>query len=72
MFEVLKEYWKEDMIDRANLEKITGGIVKAHTFSMQGNDNFMKQKAFKIGRETAYKIEDVIEWLNSNYEEIVK
>ena len=72
MFEILKEYCKSGYVTRKELEILTGGIVKAHTFSMQGNDNFMKQKAFKIGRETAYKIEDVIEWLNSNYEEIVK
>ena len=70
MFEVLKKYCPSGYVTKNNLEKLTGGVLKAHTFYLKENVDFQKEKSFKIGKEVAYKIEDIIEWLNSNYEKI--
>ena len=68
MFECLKESIKgRDYILKKELELYTGGVITQYTFqnlSSKEATNF--PKSFVIGHKVAYKIDDVIQWLEDN------
>ena len=70
MFKCLKEYIKgRDYVFKKELETFTGGVITQHTFTNlthKGATNL--PKSFVIGHKVAYKIDDVITWLEENTE----
>ena len=70
MFEVLKEYWKEDMIDRANVERITGGVITETMLrKFDTNKTGITNKAL-FARKVYYQLNDVIKWLDKNTKQV--
>lgn len=70
MFECLKEYIKgRDYVFKKELETFTGGVISQYTFTNlthKGATNL--PKSFVVGHKVAYKIDDVITWLEENTE----
>lgn len=66
MFECLKNKWRNDFVLKKDLNKFSGGIINEHTF---GSSFYRRTEgrppAIRIGNKTAYKVSDVIEWLNA-------
>ena len=70
MFECLKEYIKgRDYVFKKELETFTGGVISQYTFTNLTHKGATDvPKSFVIGHKAAYKIDDVITWLEENTE----
>ncbi|MCR4555194.1 MAG: hypothetical protein K5766_00065 [Alphaproteobacteria bacterium] len=68
IFEKLKEYCPYGVIFRKDISKITGGILNPHTMAQLDSRGFGIKNKKIIGRKVAYKIDDVIQWLEENTE----
>ncbi len=70
MFECLKNILKErDYIYKKELELYTGGVLTQYTFTnLTKKEPFNLPKSFVISHKIAYKIDDIIQWLEKNTE----
>ena len=68
IFEKLKEYCPYGVIFRKDISKITGGILSPSTMNQRDSLGIGIKNREVIGRKVAYKIDDVIQWLEENVE----
>lgn len=70
MFECLKNKWKSNIVLRTQLSKFSGGILNASTMAKLDCKGHGIGKTVKQGKKVAYKIDDVIDWLEKHYEKV--
>lgn len=66
MFECLKDKWQNSFVLKKDLSKFTGGILNEYTFGSSFYRHMKgRPQAIKIGNKTAYKVSDLVEWLDA-------
>lgn len=72
MFQCLKENWNgKDYVFRKELEKFTGGVITHCTFAHLTSKGWKDlPQSFVIGHKAAYKIDDIIMWLEKHTEKL--
>ena len=68
IFSKLKKYCPSEFVFREDISKITGGILNPHTMAQLDSHGIGIKNRKVIGRKVAYKIDDVIQWLEENTE----
>ena len=68
IFRKLEKYCPSGFVFREDISKITGGILNPHTMAQLDSRGFGIKNKKIIGRKVAYKIDDVITWLEENTE----
>ena len=68
IFSKLKKYCPSEFIFREDISRITGGILNPHTMAQLDSQGSGIKNRIMIGRRVAYKIDDVIHWLEENTE----
>lgn len=68
IFSELEKYCPSKFVFREDISKITGGILNPHTMAQLDSQGGGIKNREIIGRKVAYKITDVIQWLEENTE----
>ena len=68
IFSKLEKYCSSEFIFREDISKITGGILNPHTMAQLDSQGVGIKNREIIGKKVAYKITDVIQWLEENTE----
>jgi phage terminase Nu1 subunit (DNA packaging protein) len=70
MFEKIKDKHKTPYIKRSQLHDLTGCIITAKTMAALDCRGQGIKERIVIGRETAYSVDALIEWLENNTERV--
>ena len=68
VFDELRQYCPRGYVTRAELRKITGGLICGRTMAILDQSGKGIEKRQIIGRKVVYFIDDLIEWLKNNTE----
>ncbi|MDY0362042.1 MAG: hypothetical protein RBR08_11355 [Desulforegulaceae bacterium] len=63
ILEVLKKNYPLGLILRKDIEKATGGLLRCSTLAVRDSEGNGINNRVYIGKNPAYKIEDVVEYL---------
>lgn len=65
----LKNNWRGDIVVRKEVGDFTGGLISPGY--IKNLDNMGKgPRRFRIGKKVAYRVDDLIEWIESRIEEV--
>lgn len=70
MFEILKEYWEEPMLNREELELLSGGVITDAMLKRFDMTNEGIANRTIIRKKTYYQLDAAIKWLNEHTREV--
>lgn len=66
----MKRHWSSGIVARQKMSEFTGGLISAGHMANLDKQGLGPDRRLRIGRKVAYRVDDLIKWLESKMEVI--